>query len=95
MIERREYGAKPEGDQAMSATMTIDEAQAKLKDLIHHLAPGEEVIITENQRPVGRLVGEPPRPKPGLRPPPGLGKGFITVLSDDDEHLKDFTEYVP
>jgi hypothetical protein len=32
---------------------------------------------------------------PGLRPPPGLGKGIITVISDDDEHLKDFEEYMP
>jgi antitoxin (DNA-binding transcriptional repressor) of toxin-antitoxin stability system len=83
--------AEPDGDQAMSATMSIDEAQAKLKDLIHRLAPGEEVIITENQQTVARLVGAAPQPKPGLRPPPGLGKGFITVLPDDDEHLRDFS----
>jgi hypothetical protein len=23
------------------------------------------------------------------------GKGLITVISDDDEHLKDFEEYMP
>ena len=78
----------------MSATITIEEAQAKLKELIHQLAPGEEVIITENQQPVAKLVNEPPKPIPGLRPPPGLGKGCITVISDDDEHLKDFAEYM-
>ena len=50
----------------MSATITIDEAQAKLKELIHQLAPGEEVIITENQQPVAKLVGEPPKPRPGV-----------------------------
>jgi prevent-host-death family protein len=79
----------------MPATITIDEAQAKLKELIHRLAPGEEVIITENQQPVAKLVNPPSQPKPGLRPPPGLGKGFITVVSDDDEHLMDFEEYMP
>jgi prevent-host-death family protein len=79
----------------MSATITIDEAQAKLKELIHQLAPGEEVIITENQQPVAKLVNPPSQPKVGLRPPPGLGKGFITVVSDDDEHLRDFEEYMP
>jgi prevent-host-death family protein len=79
----------------MSTTITIDEAQAKLKELIHQLAPGEEVIITENQQPVAKLVGEQHQPKPGLRPPPGLGKGFITVVSDDDEHLEDFEDYMP
>ena len=72
----------------MAETITIEEAQAQLKELIHRLAPGEEVIITEDQQPVAKLVSEPPRPKPGLRPPPGLGKGFITIIADDDEHLE-------
>src|SRR3954454_3698888 len=45
--------------------------------------------------PVAKLVSERPKPKPGLRPPPGLGKGVITVVSDDDEHLQDFAEYMP
>jgi antitoxin (DNA-binding transcriptional repressor) of toxin-antitoxin stability system len=79
----------------MSATITIDEAQATLKDLIHQLAPGEEVVITENHQPVAKLVVESARPSTGLSPPPGLGKGYITVVSDDDEHLKDFEEYMP
>jgi prevent-host-death family protein len=77
------------------ATVTIQEAQAKLADLIHNLSPGDEVVITENNRPVAKLVSEVPKPKTGLRPPPGLGKGFITIVSDDDEHLKDFEEYMP
>jgi prevent-host-death family protein len=79
----------------MSATITIEEAQAKLKELIHQLAPGQEVIITENQQPVAKLVNDQPKSKPGLRLPPGLGKGFITVISDDDEHLKDFEDDMP
>ena len=79
----------------MSTTITIDEAQARLKDLIHQLDPGEEVVITEDQQPVARLVGEPPRPKPGLRPPPGLGKGMITFIAPDfDEPLDDLREYM-
>ena len=77
------------------ATVTIQEAQAKLPDLIHNLSPGDEVVITENNQPVARLVSELPPPKPGLRPPPGLGKGFITIISEDDDHLKDFEEYMP
>jgi prevent-host-death family protein len=76
-------------------TVTIQEAQAKLPDLIHKLMPGEEVVITENNQPVAKLVSENPKPKPPLRPPPGLGKGYIKILSDDDEHLKDFAEYMP
>jgi prevent-host-death family protein len=77
------------------AMVTIQEAQAKLPDLIHKLMPGDEVVITENNLPVAKLVSEPAKLKPGLRPPPGLGKGCITIISDDDEHLKDFAEYMP
>ena len=79
----------------MSTTITIDEAQASLKDLIHQLTPGEELVITENQQPVARLVSEPPRPKPGLRPPAGLGKGMITFIAPDfDAPLEDLKEYM-
>jgi prevent-host-death family protein len=77
------------------ATVTIQEAQAKLADLIHKLMPGDEVVITENNQPVAKLVSEQLKMKSGLRPPPGLGKGFITIVSDDEEHLKDFAEYMP
>jgi prevent-host-death family protein len=79
----------------MSTTITVDEAQAKLKELIHQMAPGEEVIITENQQPVAKLVNEQPKPKTGLRPPPGLGKGMITFIAPDfDAPLEDMKEYM-
>jgi len=63
----------------MPATITIEEAQAKRKELLHQLAPGEEVVITENPQPVAKLVNQPP--KPGRRPPPGLGAGREVQLS--------------
>jgi prevent-host-death family protein len=76
-------------------TVTLQEAQANLPDLIHQLSAGDELVITENNQPVARLVSELPKPGPGLRPPPGLGKGIFTIVSDDEEHLKDFAEYMP
>ena len=80
----------------MSATITIEEAQAKLKELIHQLAPGEEIHHHRgNQQPVAKLVNQPPKTQPGLRQPPGLGKGYISIISDDDEHLKDFGDQMP
>lgn len=71
----------------MSATISIDEAQANLRDLIHHLAPGDEVLITENQLPVAKLVSQSKSKK---RREPGLCKGMITLLVEDDEHLEAF-----
>jgi antitoxin (DNA-binding transcriptional repressor) of toxin-antitoxin stability system len=79
----------------MPASITVEEAQARLKDVISSLAPGEEVVITDNHNPVARLVGEATILQPGMRPPPGLGKGLITIVSDDDAHLKYFDEYMP
>jgi antitoxin (DNA-binding transcriptional repressor) of toxin-antitoxin stability system len=79
----------------MSTTISVDEAQAKLKELIHRLAPGEEVLLTENQQPVARLVGEPAKPQPRQRPGPGLCKGMITYIAPDfDAPLADLKEYM-
>ena len=77
----------------MAVTITVDEAQAKLKELIHKLAPGEEVVITENQRPVAKLVGEQQAKR--LPRQAGRCKGMITLAIEDDDHLKDFAEYMP
>ena len=40
------------------STVTLEEAQARLPELIARLAPGEELIITRDAQPVARLVGE-------------------------------------
>ncbi|WP_165220065.1 type II toxin-antitoxin system Phd/YefM family antitoxin [Aquisphaera insulae] len=79
----------------MSTILNIDEVQSRLRELILRLGPGEEVIITEGQTPVARIVGESRKPAARLRPPPGLGKGYISVVSDDDEHLGAFQDYMP
>ena len=47
-------------------TVSIEDAQANLKELIHQLSPGEELIITENQQTVAKLVS-PVSMNPGLR----------------------------
>lgn len=72
--------------------VTLEEAQAKLPELIEQLAVGEELVITRNQRPIARLLAEE-RP---LRKPRKAGncKGMLTIVADDDEHLKDFEEYM-
>ena len=77
----------------MSVLVTVEEAQAHLKELIHQLAPGEEVVITENQQPVATLVGKTSTPrKPRV---PGNCRGMINLLTEDDEHLEGFAESMP
>lgn len=76
----------------MGTTVTIEEAQSHLRELISRLTPGEELGITENQRMLAKLVAaDVPSRKPRH---PGSAKGKLTILSDDDEHLNDFTEYM-
>jgi antitoxin (DNA-binding transcriptional repressor) of toxin-antitoxin stability system len=74
-------------------TYTLEEAQGRLAEIIENLLPGEEVIITTcNDLPVARIVAEP-----GLKrfPLPGRGKGMLTILSEDDDHLQDWGAYSP
>jgi prevent-host-death family protein len=81
--------------EVMSATITLEEAQAKLKELIHQMAPGEEVIITENQNPVAKLVSEQPKSATQPRPGPGVCKGEILYMAPDfDAPLEDMKEYM-
>ena len=76
----------------MVTHVTLGEAKARLGELIEHLAPGDEVVITEGDRPLARLL-----PAAANKPQPQFGscKGMLTIVSDDDEHLEDFKEYMP
>jgi antitoxin (DNA-binding transcriptional repressor) of toxin-antitoxin stability system len=77
----------------MSTTLTLDEAQVKLREVIAHLRKGDEISIVEGDHVVARIVGERSNTLP--RPGPGLCQGMISIVADDDEHLKDFAEYMP
>jgi antitoxin (DNA-binding transcriptional repressor) of toxin-antitoxin stability system len=73
-------------------TVSIEDAQSRLSELIHQLTLGDELIITENERPVARLVAEL-----GIRRPPRLGtmRGSVTFMAPDfDAPLDDFQEYM-
>lgn len=74
-------------------TVTIEEAQARLPELIDRLAPGEELVITRNDQPVAALVGKNPPARQPRRP--GSAKGKLLILAEDEEHLEDFKEYMP
>lgn len=61
--------------------VTMEEAQANIKELTHQMIPGAELIITENQQAVAKLMSESlptrkQRHSPGLLP----GRGsYMTV----------------
>jgi uncharacterized protein (DUF433 family) len=72
-------------------TITLRDAVANLEELIRRLSPGEEVIITENDQPVAKLVAA----LPSSRRIPKLGSQPGSVISMDhfDDPLEDFREY--
>lgn len=72
-------------------TLTIDEAQSQLPQLIEQLRPGMAVVITRDNKPVARLTAEGATRKPRKA---GNCQGLIAIVSDDDEHLDDFAEYM-
>jgi antitoxin (DNA-binding transcriptional repressor) of toxin-antitoxin stability system len=74
-------------------TLTIHEAQARLPDLVRRLAPGSDVLITENDRPVARLCAEVEEKKQPRKA--GSAKGILTIVRENDDHLTDFVEYMP
>jgi antitoxin (DNA-binding transcriptional repressor) of toxin-antitoxin stability system len=83
-------------------TVTIEEAQANLPELIHRLSPGEDVVITENDQPVARLMAvqivhrRPPRPRPPVTGVPKAGRlrGLLVVPDDFKEPLEQMGEYM-
>jgi antitoxin (DNA-binding transcriptional repressor) of toxin-antitoxin stability system len=72
-------------------SVTIEEAQSRLLELIAKTPPGEGVLITRDNKPVAQLVL-----LPSAKPQPRFGgcKGKMVVVAEDDDHLKDFAEYM-
>ena len=81
--------------------VTIEDAQSNLKELIHQLSPGEELLITENQLTVAKLVShvsaEAVVTNAALTSwpcQPGTAKDTNHWMAPDfDAPLDDFSEY--
>ncbi len=68
------------------ATVTIAEAKAHLEEIVGRLAPGESIVITQDDKPVAQLS----TPTPTTAPQFGFWQGKLDVVADDEEHLQDF-----
>jgi antitoxin (DNA-binding transcriptional repressor) of toxin-antitoxin stability system len=75
------------------STVTIEEAQAQLPQLLARLSPGQEIQIVDRGRPIARLIGEAAPSRPPRQP--GSAIGQLIIVKEDDEHLRDFQEYMP
>jgi antitoxin (DNA-binding transcriptional repressor) of toxin-antitoxin stability system len=74
------------------STVTLQEAQAQLPELISGLPPGEEIVIAEQGEPVARLIRTERKTWPCQA---GSAKGKILwVAPDFDAPLEEFEEYM-
>jgi antitoxin (DNA-binding transcriptional repressor) of toxin-antitoxin stability system len=62
-------------------TVTLQESQAHLPELIEQLHAGEEIVITRDQMPMARLVGE--TAQPARQRQPGTLKGSVLYMAPD------------
>lgn len=76
----------------MSATVTIQEAQARLTELIQELEPGEELVIIDDGNPVATLSR---RVRTSWPSQPGTAEHTRHWMAGDfDAPLEDFKEYM-
>jgi len=74
----------------MLPTISIEEAQAKLAEIISALGAGGAVVIMKADQPVAEL-----RSLAAAQPQFGSCKGMLTVVVEDEAHLEDFKAYMP
>jgi prevent-host-death family protein len=70
-------------------TVTLEEAQAHLGELIHQLRPGEEITITDHGQPLAQ-VRKAERDYWPCKAGSAVGK--VKMAPDFDEPLEDFRE---
>jgi antitoxin (DNA-binding transcriptional repressor) of toxin-antitoxin stability system len=84
-------GADNEENEIM-VSVRIEEAQARLPELIEGLHAGEEVLITRGTEPVAKLIATTAE---GMPRKPGLLRDQILYMAEDfDAPLEDFKEYM-
>ena len=73
-------------------TIDINQALPQIKKLLEIASTGEEIIITENNQPMVKLVSiKKDKNRPSLF---GSDKDIISISDDFDEPLEDFKDYM-
>jgi antitoxin (DNA-binding transcriptional repressor) of toxin-antitoxin stability system len=73
-------------------TVSIREAQDDLLGLIQRLPPGEELVLTSDDKPVAKVIPTPTRPPRK----PGTLRGTVLYMAPDfDDTPAGFEEYMP
>ena len=73
-------------------TISLENAQATLADLVHQVAGGEEFTITQNGKPKAKLSAVSPHKRVQART--GSLPGKIWMSPDFDAPMDDFKDYM-
>jgi len=69
----------------------LNQARQQLPELLDAAIRGEEIIITEDGRPLVKILNATvSKPSPQF----GSARGLISISDDFDEPLEDFKEYM-
>lgn len=72
-------------------TVSLEEAQSRLPEFIDSLRPDEHLTILKGEVPIADMT---PVAKPITRSGFGCCRDMVISYVEDDEHLKDFEEYM-
>jgi hypothetical protein len=72
--------------------VTLEEAKRLLEDLQKQLKPGSSVVILRDGQPVAQLKQE--ISAAANFPALGFWRDKLEIIAEDDEHLRDFAEYM-
>ena len=78
-------------------TITLENAQSHLAEIIEKLSPGEEIVLTRDEKPVATIKAAPSS-EPPVRKPRQLGtlRGSVLYIAPDfDDIPEGFEEYLP
>jgi len=76
-------------------TIPVQQAEGHLAEIIENLSPGEEVVLTRDDKPVATIRATPPTPEPTPRQFGTLKGTILYIAPDFDDIPEGFEEYLP
>ena len=73
-----------------SKPVDVEQAKARLEELVEQAGRGEEVVLSEAGKPVAKII---PIPRRVSKRTFGSARGLIHVHADFDAPLEDFENY--